>query len=83
MTTTYSVIFMMAATIVRHWALFKIYQYLPGAPVNFYIQFFLKAEVFKGLYLLVLIIHPQGHPNIYQNCKKKLCITFNEYTILY
>ena len=27
-------------------ALFKIQQNLPGAPVNFYIQFISKAEVF-------------------------------------
>ena len=44
--TTYSEIFMPAATIVRPNALFEIYQNLPGAPVTCYIQFFSKTEVF-------------------------------------
>ena len=55
---------MVAATNVRPYALFEIHQHLPGAPVNFYMQFFSKVEVFWGLIFLVLIIHPQGHPNI-------------------
>ena len=37
---------MVAATIVRPQALFEIYQNLPGAPVNVYINFFSKTEVF-------------------------------------
>ena len=45
-TATYSEIFMVAPTIARPLALFEIYQNLPGAPVNFYIQFFSKTEVF-------------------------------------
>ena len=37
---------MVAATIVRPDALFEIYPNLPRAPVQVYIQFFSKAEVF-------------------------------------
>ena len=37
---------LVAATVVRPKALFEIYQHLPGAPVNFLIQIFSKAEVF-------------------------------------
>ena len=57
---------MVAATIVRSYAIFEFFENLPGAPVNCYIQFFSKADVFERLNFPVLVIHPQGHPNISQ-----------------
>ena len=62
---------MVAATIVRPYELFEIYQNLPGAPVNYYIKFFSKVEVFWGLILLVLIMHP--------NISKYIKIVKNHY----
>ena len=37
---------MVAAAIVRPYALFEIFHNLPGAPVNSYIQFVSKGEMF-------------------------------------